>query len=347
MKWQSLYLVLVFGLVLILANHWLYPAANGNDLYPRWYGTQVLLHGGDPYGRQVTEESERHNYGHVLAGYEIQGHRDQERFAYPLYVAFLLAPLTALDFGAARHLLWLFLVGATFISVFVWARAMNWRPPQVVLALLATLVVFSPVCRRGLVLTQLALLLAFILAAAAWSAVNGYLLSAGALLAVATIKPQMALLPVIWFLLWAVTRLRERGRLIAGFALVLGLLMALSLAILPTWPREFLHGLSEYSAYTSAPSAFDAMFGKRLSPFLTWPLLGALAVAMWRNRQAAPGSLNFALVLVLILGATAWLMPAMFDPFNQILMLPGICLLGTYFQGKHARRHTALSAQAS
>jgi hypothetical protein len=25
-----------------------------------------LLQGGDPYGSQVTEESERHNYGHVL-----------------------------------------------------------------------------------------------------------------------------------------------------------------------------------------------------------------------------------------------------------------------------------------
>ncbi|HJT00828.1 MAG TPA: hypothetical protein VJ756_17175, partial [Terriglobales bacterium] len=142
MKWQSFYLVLVFGLVLALANHWLYPAANGNDLYPRWYGTHVLLHGGDPYGRQVTEESERHNYGHVLSAYEIQGHRDQERFAYPLYVAFPLAPLTFLEFAAARHLLWLFLVAATFLSVFAWAGAMNWRPAKVILALLATSVVF-------------------------------------------------------------------------------------------------------------------------------------------------------------------------------------------------------------
>jgi hypothetical protein len=67
MKWHSLYLVLILGLILALAKHWLYPAANGNDLYPRWYGTHVLFHGGDPYGRQVTEESERHNYGHVLS----------------------------------------------------------------------------------------------------------------------------------------------------------------------------------------------------------------------------------------------------------------------------------------
>ena len=347
MKWHSLYLVLFFGLVLALANRWLYPSANGNDLYPRWYGTQVLLRGGDPYGRQVTEESERHNYGHVLSAYEIQGHRDQERFAYPLYVAFPLAALTWLDFEAARHLLWLCLVATTFLSVFVWAGAMNWRPAKAILAVLATLVVFSPVCRRGLNLTQLALLLAFILAAAAWCAVNGYLLSAGALLAVATIKPQMALLPVIWFLLWAVSRPRERLRMIAGFALVLGLLIALSLAILPAWPREFLHGIAEYSGYTGAPSAFDAIFSKRLSALFSWPLFGALAVVMWRNRQAAATSTNFALVLVLCLAATAWLMPAMFDPFNQLLMLPGICLLGAYFQEKHARRQPAASARAS
>jgi hypothetical protein len=67
MKWQFLYLVLILGVVLALANDWLYPSANGNDLYPRWYGTQVLLQGGDPYGWQVREESERHNYGHVLS----------------------------------------------------------------------------------------------------------------------------------------------------------------------------------------------------------------------------------------------------------------------------------------
>jgi hypothetical protein len=67
MTWHSLYLVFIFSLVLALANHWLYPSANGNDLYPRWYGTHVLLHGVDPYGRQVTEESERHNYGQVLS----------------------------------------------------------------------------------------------------------------------------------------------------------------------------------------------------------------------------------------------------------------------------------------
>jgi hypothetical protein len=65
---------------------------------------------------------------------------------------------------------------------------------------------------------------------------------------------------------------------------------------------------------------------------------------MWRSRQAAPSSTNFALVLFLML---AWLMPAMFDPFNQLLMLPGICLLGAYFQEKHARRQPAASARAS
>ncbi|HJS97937.1 MAG TPA: hypothetical protein VJ756_02515 [Terriglobales bacterium] len=66
MKWESLYLVLILGLVLAPANNRLYPSANGNDLYPCWYGTHVLFHGGDSYGRQVTEESERLNYGHVL-----------------------------------------------------------------------------------------------------------------------------------------------------------------------------------------------------------------------------------------------------------------------------------------
>ena len=346
MKWRFFYIILSLGAVLAVANHWLYPSANGNDLYPRWYGTYVLLHGGDPYSLQTTQESERYHYGHVLSGDEIRAHRDQERFAYPLYVAFLLAPLTALDFATARHVVWLLLVGGTFLSLFVWAEAMNWRPPRVVIALLATLIVFSPICRRGLNLAQLALLVAFLLACAAWCAINGYLFSAGALLALVTIKPQMSLLPILWFLLWAITRWRERARLVAGFAFVFGLLMALSLAIMPSWPREFLRGLSAYSGYTGAPSALDAILGNRLSPFFAWPLLGLLIMTMWWNRRTAVTTINFALLVTFSLAATAWIMPAMFDPFNQVLMLPAICLLGAYFQGKHTRRQAAMSAQA-
>lgn len=338
MKWRFLFSFLLLAATLAVANRLLYPSASGDDLYPRWYGTYVLLRGGNPYSHAVTAESQRHNYGHVLSAYEIQGHRDQERFAYPLYVAFLLAPLTAVDFAVARHLVWLCLAGVTFLSIFVWAGAMHWRPPKVIVALLATVVVFSPICRRGLNLTQLAMLVAFILACSAWCAINGYFFSAGALLALATIKPQMALLPILWFLLWAVADWRERARLLAGFVFVFGILMALSLAILPSWPWEFLHGIAEYSGYTGAPSALDAMLGKRLSPFFTWPLLGLLAVTLWRCRRAAATSMTFALVLALSLAATAWLMPAMFDPFNQVLMLPAFCLLGAYFQGKRASR---------
>jgi hypothetical protein len=48
------------------------------DLYPRWYGTQQLvLHGQNPYGRQVSEGLQLAYYGNI----EPSGKRDEQRFA--------------------------------------------------------------------------------------------------------------------------------------------------------------------------------------------------------------------------------------------------------------------------
>src|SRR5579871_5475114 len=58
-----------------------------SDLYPRWYGTrELLLHHRDPYGIEVSREIEIAFYGQVLDPSRPDEPRDQQRFAYPLYV---------------------------------------------------------------------------------------------------------------------------------------------------------------------------------------------------------------------------------------------------------------------
>ncbi len=73
------------------------------DLYQRWIGTrELLLHGRNPYSAEVSHEIQIGFYGHpVEQTYDKPASEilDEQRFAYPVYVVFLLAPAIHLDFA--------------------------------------------------------------------------------------------------------------------------------------------------------------------------------------------------------------------------------------------------------
>src|SRR5712671_7261031 len=84
------------------------------DLYPRWYGTrELLLHNRDPYGVEVSRELQIAFYGRVLDPSRPREPRDQQRFAYPLYVVLLLAPTVDMDFHTVRIVFWWLLLAVT------------------------------------------------------------------------------------------------------------------------------------------------------------------------------------------------------------------------------------------
>jgi hypothetical protein len=75
------------------------PRGNLSDLYPRWLGArELLLHGRNPYAADVTQEIQRGYYGRALDSRR-NDPRDEQGFAYPVYVVFLLAPSVGLPFG--------------------------------------------------------------------------------------------------------------------------------------------------------------------------------------------------------------------------------------------------------
>src|SRR6266567_8446700 len=80
------------------------------DLYPRWYGTRELsLHRRDPYGVEVSREIQIAYYGRALNPSLPADRLDQERFAYPLYVIFLMLPTVFMGFDTVRIVAWWFL----------------------------------------------------------------------------------------------------------------------------------------------------------------------------------------------------------------------------------------------
>src|ERR1700676_5274675 len=75
------------------------PRGNLSDLYPRWLGTrELLLHHRNPYSREVALEIQEGYYGRRLDAARPNDPKDQQSFAYPVYVVFLLAPLIGLPF---------------------------------------------------------------------------------------------------------------------------------------------------------------------------------------------------------------------------------------------------------
>ena len=86
------------------------PRGNLSDLYPRWLGArELLLHGRDPYGSDITREIQTGYYGRPVDPRRPNDPKDQQAFAYPLYIVFVLAPTVGLPFPIVQKIFLLLL----------------------------------------------------------------------------------------------------------------------------------------------------------------------------------------------------------------------------------------------
>jgi glycosyl transferase family 87 len=299
------------------------PRGNLSDLYPRWLGArELLLHRRNPYGDDIAIEIQKGYYGRALDPGRPNDPKDQQGFAYPVYVVFLLAPLVGLPFPGVQFFFHWLLVAVTAASVWLWLRGLQWKLPGTAIAagIALTLGCFPVV--QGLKLQQLTLLVGALLAGAVACLSSGFLFCGGMLLAVATIKPQLAWPLVAWLLVWAVRDWRVRRRLVFGFGLVMGLLLAGGEIILPGWWRMFAHAIGEYHRYTQNQSVLDQL--------VPWGFTGkVLAVAavlacvifLWRLRQRPADAEEFGGAAALVMALTVLVVP-MSAPYNQVLLVP-------------------------
>ena len=304
------------------------PRGNLSDLYPRWLGArELLLHGRNPYSDELTIEIEKGYYGRELDPARADDPKDRQGFAYPVYVVLVLAPLIGLPFHDVQIFFhWLLLV-VTAASVWWWLKALRWRLPPLAIAAAMALTLGSVPGVQGIKLQQLSLLVAALLAGSAACVASGYLFCGGALLAVATIKPQLAWLFVGWLLLWAVSDWRARRKFVLGFGLVMALLLAGAEIILPGWLGMFTAALGQYHRYTQNQSVLD-----QLVPWgVAGKILAAAAVAgcaffLWKVRGKPGDAADFGGATALVMALTVLVVP-MYAPYNQVLLVPAILVL--------------------
>ena len=304
------------------------PRGNLSDLYPRWLGArELLLNHRNPYSPEVTREIEAGYYGRPLDPGRAEDPHDQQGFAYPVYVVFLLAPSAHFPFPVVQEgFRWLVVV-LTIASVPLWLAALRWRTSPIITTALVVLTMGSFPAVQGIKLQQLSLLVAALIAACMASIARRHLVAAGVLLALATIKPQLSAPLTGWLILWGLGDWQRRKGLIWGFALTLMTLIGAAQFVLPGWISDFYKAVVAYRKYTAgAGSLLDTLITPGWGKVLSLMIVVALACICWRLRREEANSFAFALISSLVLAATVVIVP-MVAPYNQALLLPGIFLL--------------------
>ena len=313
------------------------PRGNLSDLYPRWLGArELLLHGRNPYSDDITREIQQGYYGRILDPARPSDPRDQQGFAYPVYVVFLLAPLLWLPFHAAQAVFYWIELILTVVSACLWLKVLRLRLTlvEIVILLLLTLGSFPVV--QGLKLQQMSLLVSGLIAAATSCIASGFLFFGGALLALTTIKPQLALPSVAWLLGWAMADWKKRKPVVSGFGVILVLLLMGAEALLPGWSGMFAAAVREYHRYTGNKSIIQVLTSSAvgsenfassvISIAVLFFAILITGILLWRLKSRSFESESFGYAIALALALTVVIVP-MYAPYNQILLLPSVLLL--------------------
>jgi hypothetical protein len=290
-----------------------------NDLYPVWRGSrELLVHGRNPYSPEVSREIQIAFYGADLG----PGSRPDQQccFAYPVYVSFLFAPTVKSDFSRLQLPALLFLTVLTAVSIICWHAVTRRAAGELVF--IVPLVLISPPVMQGLELRQSGMLVAALLSGAAILAERRHFTLSGMTLALATIKPQMCILPIAWMLLWAVNDWRTRRNLAIGFGVTMALLVGGGEVLLPGWISDFIAQLRLYREFAGA-SMLELLYGRAIGLTLTAIFIFVLLVVMWRKRAVS----DFIPMLAIVLAMEIVIVPGLKSLLNLVLLIPGIFIL--------------------
>jgi Glycosyltransferase family 87 len=295
------------------------------DLYPRWYGTrQLVLHGQNPYGQRVSDDLQRAYYGNV----QLNGSRDEQRFAYPIFVSLFLLPTVYLEFGQVQIIASFVMTAALAISIPLWLGFVGWQLSRWKVVALVLLVLSCSPAVQALEMQQISTLVCVLIAAGSFLLRRRSYVSSGIFFALATIKPQMVFLLYLWLLLWTLSRWRERKKLLLSFSVGIAILTLIGQWMVPGWVSQFISAMQAYRHYAgdSAQSIIEMSFGHALGDVVIFAILLVLAMASFRQRKEPADSPGFSHTVALVLAISTVVLPPA-APYNHLLLLPGVLVL--------------------
>jgi hypothetical protein len=292
-----------------------------------WLSGRVVLGGGDPYQAREwlrthwTPEYDReigtdYTTGNIVyvnptrPGALFDPAKEPSDLTYPIWVAYLFAPLASLSLDWAQGLMMLLDEIGIFIGLWCACRLLGFRPPLYLIPILALLTIgFRPTLRvlqeggfTGLVFPAfLAAVLLIRARRAPWLA--------GALLAFCTIKLQVTVVILVFVLLWLLRQ--RRGDVIAWTGVAGLVLWGLPTLFRPQWISEWLTILRLHGPTVFVQPTLWSLWVTFLGPY--WWLIGILVtlglglglLRYWRSDlvtgrwDSLPGTLIVALPMTL------------------------------------------------
>lgn len=299
----------------------------GNDFLPRWMGTrQFLLRGQSPYSVETTRQIQREIYGR-----RAQEGEDQHLFLYPFYSILVFLPFAMIsDFVAARAA-WMAVLELALLGIMLSSVSLSkWRVSPAMLAVLLLFSLFGYHGARAVINGNPAVLSALFITLAFLTIRSKHDVWAGFFLALATIKPQMVVLLVIFVLYWAMAQ--RRSVLFWAFLGTLGILVASTSLILPSWIRDNIVQLFTYSTYMLPNTirtilrdwmpGIGGQIGIVLAVFVLGILIGEWRAASDKEFQWFFWTANLTLVATNLVGIQT-------NTDNYLALLPGLVLVLT------------------
>jgi hypothetical protein len=296
----------------------------GHDFYPIWLTSHPGSHR-DPYDEQTTRDIQRGLFGRTL-GLPSDPAEDYRTFAYPAFTNLVFWPTALLPFPMARIIMAILLAAFTVASVFLWANVVSWRPGTLVLRLVGLLTLCSYPVLEGLYADQLGLFVGLLIAASIYALRRGWQFLGGALMALAMIKPQMAILAAIYLIVWSADRWRERKDFLLSFVTSGTVLAVAALAVWPHWIESWVTVVFSYHHYAEGPLIAKILGVSGTLPVAIVAVTVALAVS-WKGRKEEASSTGFCLTLSLLLCLTAVTLLPSQGFQDQVILLPAIFLV--------------------
>lgn len=290
----------------------------GGDFYPRWSPIRgLLLEGIDPYSQTADVRNQVWTYGAPL---ETEGQADPIQFCYPGTLIPLFAPFALMTFGRASAWMLIVLSCGTILAIAMWLRIFHL--PTFPFVLGCVFAITSWPFAEGLILEQPTLVVMFLLTAGLYLACNGRFFLAGCLLALSTIKPQIAGPCIAWLLMWSYFRHHSR-RLIAGFVTTLVVLLAASEWLFPRWIPEWIAFVNHYVEHSGSRLSLQFIFGSTTGLALTGLIAAFSVFRLLKLRSVGPESASFSHCVALVFALTLLMVPrSSWRSYDEVMIFP-------------------------
>lgn len=244
------------------------PGAFAADFMCWWTAAHLLAQGEDPYNPELQKQFQyAHGWRKDVEGSNIY---DFVAFYHAPWLGLMCVPLTPLDYTTARAVFVAVNIEALVAGGWLLRRGFRYLPPAA--AVVVPLLFGFSLC--VLAVGQVTALV-FLALAAAWRLLEaGWDRTAGVVLVVATLKPQLMVVPLAALIVWAAVR--RRWALLVGLAVGSVLVFGGSCLFVPDWPLRMLQSQRTTPLPTDAAPGLGSTWFLCLKVFgLAGPTLGA------------------------------------------------------------------------